>query len=123
MANLIPTLTLTSTNATSDELNFSVTDDLGVGNNIVSLSKISCGTSAANEILSAAAHASIGQELYLYIKNMDGTNYVEVKTAAGVAFARLRAEEFMFLPLKDGVGFEVQANTAACVIEYGYWGL
>ena len=58
---------------------------------------------------------------YVYIKNTDGTNFVKVLTAGGTAFGVLNPDEFMFFPLWPDTGFELQADTAACVVEYGYW--
>ena len=58
---------------------------------------------------------------YVYLKNLDTTNIITVKTDAGVAFLDLGPREFVFLPVKGAVGLEVQANVAACVLEYGYW--
>ena len=52
---------------------------------------------------------------------MDGTNFVVVKTAGAADFAKLRAGEFMFFPLKLAAGLEVQADTATCIVEYAYW--
>ena len=40
MATLTPTLTLVSTDVTSDELNFSVTDSLTVNQKVIAPSKI-----------------------------------------------------------------------------------
>jgi hypothetical protein len=57
----------------------------------------------------------------MYLKNMDATNVITVKTDGAVAFLDLSPGEFAFLPLKGAVGMEVQANTAACILEYGYW--
>ena len=44
MATLTPTLTLTSSDATSDELNFSVTDSLSVTGDTVSISRVALST-------------------------------------------------------------------------------
>ena len=45
MATLIPTLTLSSTDATTDLLNFSITDSLNITQDIVGPSKIKLTTS------------------------------------------------------------------------------
>ena len=57
---------------------------------------------------------------WLLIVNRDPTNYVQVKTATGgTAFARLLAGEFCLLRIDSGLSAPfVQANTAACEIEY-----
>tara|TARA_R110002020_G_scaffold1420_5_gene6447 strand:+ start:143 stop:517 length:375 start_codon:yes stop_codon:yes gene_type:complete len=121
MATLTPTLTLTSTDATSDALSITVTDSLTTANPSINIARASVLHSAETELLSAAGHTAAADEVYFYIKNMDTTNFVEVKTAGGTAFAKLRAEEFMFLPVKEALGIEVQAHTATCIVEYAYW--
>jgi len=121
MATLTPTLTLTSTDASSDALSITVTDTLTIGAPSVGLSRASVLHSAPTELLSAAAATAAGDEVYVYIKNMDHTNFVAIKTAGGTDFAKLRAGEFMFLPMKEALGVEAQAHTATCVVEYAYW--
>ena len=121
MATLTPTLTLTSTDATGDELNLTVTDSLTTGNPAINIARASILHTAETELLSAAAHSAIANDVYFYVKNMDGTNFVVVKSAGGADFAKLRAGEFMFLPLKLAAGLEVQADTASCNVEYAYW--
>ena len=117
MATLTSKLTLTSSNATRDTLNITVTDTLSVGEPSVSLSRISIATDASTN-LRTTSDSSI---TYMYLKNMDATNVITVKTDGAVAFLDLSPGEFAFLPLKGAVGMEVQANTAACILEYGYW--
>ena len=117
MATLISKLTLSSSNATSDTLNVTVTDTLSVGEPSVSLSRLSIATDAATN-LRATSDSSI---TYMYLKNIDSTNIITVKTDGAVAFLDLGPGEFAFLPLKGAVGMEVQADTAACILEYGYW--
>ena len=122
MATLTPTLTLTSTDASSDELNITVTDSLTTTNPAINIARASVLHTAETELLSAAAAVAAVDEVYFYVKNMDSTNFVEVKNAAGSAtFAKLRAGEFMFLPLKEAIGLEVQAHTATYDVEYAYW--
>ena len=117
MATLTPTLTLSSSDATGDSLSLSVTDTLTTTIPAINTAQVSIAAGAATEILttSQATHT------YVYLKNTDDTNYVSVKTAAGNVYARLKAGEFMFLPVELSIGIEVQANTASCIVEYGYW--
>ena len=51
MATLTPTLTLTSTDATTDQLSFSVTDSLSVTAPHIGLAKIAVSTTGANNII------------------------------------------------------------------------
>ena len=121
MATLTPTLTLTSTDATSDALSITVTDSLTVTNPSINIARASILHTGETELLSAAAHSAAAADVYFYVKNMDGTNFVDVKNAGGTVFAKLRAGEFMFFPLKLAAGLEVQADTATCIVEYAYW--
>ena len=117
MATLTAKLTLTSSNATSDALNLSVTDTLITTNPQINVARISCPHDSVTQVLTTSQSAIT----YVYLKNTDSTNIVTVKTDAPVAFSDLGPEEFMFFPLKGAVGVEVQADTAACIMEYGYW--
>jgi ABC-type Fe3+-hydroxamate transport system substrate-binding protein len=119
MATLTPTLTLTSTDASSDELNITVTDSLTVTQPSVGLSRLVAATGAATEILDDALDAMA----YIFIKNTDDTNYVSIATTKSTVsqFARLNPGEFMFFCVQPDAGVSVQANTATCVVEYAYW--
>lgn len=72
----------------------------------------------------AAAEAlglgEITSPVLLAVKNLDTTNYVTVLTGvAGVVFAKLTAGAAMVVPLGAGAQAPyVQANTAACKIDY-----
>ena len=120
MATLKTTLTITSTDSTSDRLNVSVNDTLSTGNPTINLARTSVATSAATNILTAAANTSI---TYVYIKNTntDASHILTLKDDAGNAFSDLGAEEFAIFPVKGAVGLECQASGAAVIAEYGYW--
>jgi hypothetical protein len=66
MATLIPTLTLSSTDATTDLLNFSVTDTLSVTAPHIGLAKTSVSTTGANNIIQPATD---GQTYYVYVRH------------------------------------------------------
>tara|TARA_R100000329_G_scaffold137280_1_gene118326 strand:- start:425 stop:790 length:366 start_codon:yes stop_codon:yes gene_type:complete len=118
MATLTPTLTLTSTNASTDNLSLSVTDSLTVGNPAVNVARQEVATTGQFNVLTAADNTSI---TYVYLKNIDNTNVIIVKDDAGNAIIDLSPGEFAFFPVKGGTGLEATADTAACVLEYGYW--
>ena len=59
MATLTPTLTLTSTDATTDQLSFSVTDQLSVTAPHIGLAKIAVTTVGANNIIQPATDLSL----------------------------------------------------------------
>ena len=117
MATLTAKLTLTSNNATSDALNLTATDTLTTTNPQINVARISAPHDSVTTLLTTdqAAHT------YVYLKNMDSTNLITVETDGSAAFATLGPGEFMFFPLKGTIGLEVQANAAACILEYAYW--
>jgi hypothetical protein len=117
MATLTPTLTLASTDATSDELALSVTDSLTVTDPSVGISRITITTADDQELVDNA----LSGVYYFYAKNTDSTNFVVLQTTASVQYARLSPGEFCFFPVNDGNGLEARADTASCVLEYAYW--
>ena len=117
MATLTPTLTLTSTDATSDSLALSVTDSLTVTDPSVGISRITITTADNQELVDEGTSGVF----YFYAKNTDSTNFVILQTTASVQYARLSPGEFCFFPVNDSNGLEARADTASCVLEYAYW--
>tara|TARA_R100000234_G_scaffold4214_2_gene3302 strand:+ start:389 stop:751 length:363 start_codon:yes stop_codon:yes gene_type:complete len=117
MATLTAKVTLTSTDVTTDNLDLAETENLTVQAPLQSISRVSVATSGQHNILTTS-DASI---TYVYLKNIDGSNIIVVKTDGGVAFMDLGPGEMAFLPVKGAVGLEATATGAACVLEYGYW--
>ena len=113
MARLSSTLKLVSGNALSSPLTLSASNTLSV-TNPAEMSRVSVLHSAPTEL----AAVSTGSH-YVYIKNI-GTNsrVVEVRIAAGTAFASLAVGEFCFVPMKDALGVEVIALVGTEIIEY-----
>ena len=121
MANLTPRLTLTGTAASfGSAVNLSVDDLLVVGAPFSGVSRLSIGTSSAEEV-SSDLTTSQSAHTFVYLKNTDGTNIITISTHGGTAFATLNPGEFMFFPLKGTVGLKAQANVAACILEYAYF--
>ena len=114
MATLTPTLTLTSTNAMSDSLSITLTDSLTV-TDPSEIAKVSASTSDT-PILVAAADSNT---YYVYLKNTDSTNFVSVKDVGGNIFMKIHAGEFAFFTLSPSEGLKLDADTAACIVEYG----
>ena len=127
MATLTPTLTLESTDATSDTLSFSVTDSLTVTDPQIGLSKIAA-TTTGNETIILASHSS---NRYLYLKHTGkDAGDSAVTTTLGVeiennkAFAELGAGEWMFVPVAQtggSVAVQLEASSGTIVAEYAYW--
>jgi len=59
----------------------------------------------------------MGTPGYIFLKNMDSTNYTEVGVTTGVYTVKLKAGEIA-LYRHDGAAILAKANTAACLLEY-----
>ena len=117
MATLTAKLTLTSSTATSDALNLTVTDTLTTTTPSVGLSRTTITTADNQELVDDG----VSGVFYFYAKNIDTTNFIILQTTASVQYARIGPGEFCFFPINDGSGLEARADTASCNIEYGYW--
>ena len=117
--NLTHTLTLSAgTDTVSDSLAFTGTDTLSVEPPIVSMARVDViHTGSGTEIIAAGSHP----HTYFYAKNIDTTNYVICRNAAGNEWGRLAPGEFMFMAVAEDQGIEFLAVTATCEVEYGYW--
>ena len=126
MATLTPTLTLTSTDATSDQLAFSVTDNLTVTAPYVGPSKTSVTTTGANNIIQPATD---GQTYYVYVKHtgVDAsgstvTSTLNIELTGDVIIGKLAAGEFMFMPVGGhSLGVQLQSSAGTIVAEYMYF--
>ena len=129
MATLTPTITLTSTDATIDQLAFSVTDSLSVTSPLQSMSKVVATATGGDNIVVPLTGGTI---TYFYCKHTgttDGTTattqLVDVEETGDAAFARLGPGEFMFLPFchhAGNVGIQFQVAHASNIqMEYAFW--
>ena len=127
MATLVPTLTLTSTDATSDALSLSVTDSLTVGAPQVGLSKIA--VAATGGTASVLVPSGSGNQ-YVYIKHTgfqaDGTTattqQLAIEVGTNTDLLRLSAGEFCFFTAKSDVVIEaLSSGNQLILIEYAYW--
>ena len=129
MATLTPTLTLASTDATSDEINFTVTDSLTVAAPHNGLSQVVADDTGANNIVVPATGGTITYFFCRHTGTTDGstatTQLVDVEETGDAAFARLSPGEWLFLPFchhAGNVGVQFQVTTSANVqMEYAYW--
>lgn len=118
MATVTTQLTLVSSTSTSATVNLEVSDTLNTTNPVAGVSRVTVlHTGAGTDIIAASGTDT----LYTYLRNMDPTNIVDVRTAAGVVIAKLGPHEAMWLPVYSATGLELLANTASCVVEYAYW--
>jgi len=129
MATLTPTLTLKSTDAFSDVLNFTVTDDLITKAPSQSLSTIVVDTTGANNII---VTANDNKQSWVFIRHTgfaaDGTtstsNHCDVELTGNTAVGTLKPGEFCFFPFcgnGSSVGVQLQAVSASVTMEYAYW--
>ena len=112
MATLTPTLTLVSTDATSDELNFSVTDTLTIAQKVIAPSKVKTSTSDLTLFASGSYSRS-----YVYLKNMDDTIAMDVDFGSTASF-NIRPGEFAFFPWHASQNIVVAADSGTPILEY-----
>tara|TARA_Y100001937_G_scaffold114442_1_gene164176 strand:+ start:566 stop:958 length:393 start_codon:yes stop_codon:yes gene_type:complete len=127
MATLTPTLTLSSSDATSNEVNFSVTDSLTVTDPQIGLSKVAATTTGGDTII-LPSHSS---NRYLYLKHtgFDASDSatsqtLQVEIENNKSFAELAAGEFLFVPIgqnSGSVAVQLEATSGTIIAEYAYW--
>ena len=114
MATLTPTLTLSSTDAFSDVVNFSVTDTLTVTGDTVSISRIALSTSDLTLLTT-----SYGKS-YVYFKNTDSSIVMTIQFGGDSTFT-LAAGEFAFFPWNGGANIVALSASGPPLLEYGVW--
>ena len=125
MATLTPTIKLESTDATSDSLSFTVNPSVSVTDPSVGLSKIAATTTGGDTII-VPDHSDTR---YLYLKHTGKdasdsavTTTLNVETADDVPFAKLSANEWMFVPVGGAnLKIQLQASASTIIAEYAYW--
>ena len=123
---LIPTLTLTSSDAFSDVLDFTVTDSLSVTSPSQSLSTATATTTGGDTIIVP----SVDVRRYLFVrhtgKDSGGstvTTNLKVEEGDGNWFSLLAAEEWLWVPINANGAQKIQleASGGTIVAEYAYW--
>ena len=126
MASLKSTLSLSSTDVSSDALSFSVTDTATV-------TRITAATSGGDSADNSAKIIlpSVNATRYVYIKHLglnsaggsSGADQIKVETADGTEIMRISKDEFAFFPHHAGgaglIQLEATANTVQ--VEYAYF--
>ena len=126
MATLNVTLTLASTDLTSDALSMTVTDSLTTGQYAAGISRTTVTNVGANNIIPPRTD---GQTYYLYVKHTgtsDGsaatTETINIELTGDVIFGKLAAGEFCFIPLGGhSLGAQLQSSSGTVVAEYAYF--
>lgn len=110
-------------------LQASITEDesgVGIGNEQIEHSttgdgaqRIRRSVGTAEESVSIDADILAGNDPgWLYLKNLDPTNYVELGIATTVYFARIPPGTAVLVPINpSAVAIFLKANTAACVVD------
>ena len=127
MATLTPTLTLTSSDISSDSLSLSVTDSLTTVSPIVNISTITATTTGGDNIIVP----NLDSPRYVYLKHTglnsagssSGADKVVVETADGTQILELKIGEFAFFPFYAGGAGKLQLQTSANTVqvEYAYF--
>ena len=126
MATLNVTLTLASTDLTSDALSMTVTDSLTTGQYAAGISRTTVTNVGANNIIQPRTD---GQTYYLYVKHTgtsDGsaatTETLNIELTGDVVFGKLAAGEICFIPLGGhSLGAQLQSSSGTIVAEYAYF--
>ena len=112
MATLIPTLTLSSTDATSDTLSFTVTDQLSITKKVITPSRVTTSTGDLTVFASSSYSRS-----YVYLKNMDDTIAMDIDFGSTASF-NIRPGEFAFFPWHASQNIVVAADSGTPILEY-----
>jgi len=130
MATLTPTLTLASTDATSDALSLSVTGGLTVKAPMQAVSRIASNVNGGAKV---DLDTTGGGNKYVYVKHTgkqaDGTsattNTLEVHVHDGSAardIGRLNADEFLFIPVLSAAKVQIVSGSSETIqVEYAYF--
>jgi len=119
MATLNATLTLTSSDVSSDTLSIAVNDQLAT-TDPAELARVSIATGSAQALIASNSAFS-----YVYIKVESGentTDWVQVLLGGHAKF-KVRVGEFLFIPLYNSQAITAEAQGGACTVEYGAWSI
>ena len=112
MATLIPSLTLSCADGTTDLINFSVVDSLSVTQDIVAPSKVKLTTSDLE-----IGPTTYGKS-YVYLKNTDDTIAINIEITDGNSTMQLAAGEFAFFPWTGASGIVAFSASGTPYLEY-----
>jgi hypothetical protein len=112
MATLIPTLTLSSADATTDLINFSVVDNLTITGKVIGLSRVVTSTGDLTLLASSSYSRS-----YVYLKNIDDSIAMDVDFGSTASF-NIRPGEFAFFPWHASQNIVVAADSGTPILEY-----
>ena len=119
MATLTPTLTLTSTDATTDNLNITLTDSLTTAGDVLN-TRIATSTTAA-VFLAASDYG----KSYIMLKNLSSTSaekiYIRLGATGSANVLELGAGEFTFFPWASDEDLVYDADSGTPTLEVMLW--
>jgi len=128
MATLIPTLTISSSDATSDMLSFSVVDNLTIKAPSQSLSQVVVDTTGANNII---VPANDNKQTWVFVRHTGTTDgstttaaHCDIELTGDVAIGTLKPGEWFWFPHcgnGGSTGIQLQSVSGSIQMEYGYW--
>ena len=116
MATLNATLSLTSKDTTiKNKVALVLSKQISTTNPV-----IHSGTySVLHTAFTIAVATSVSATVYVYVKNLDSSNYVTLNTGADAGFGILHPGDFAYYAVQATAGLKLKANTATCLVEYG----
>jgi len=120
MATLTSTLTLSSTDVSTDALSLSVSATLTTANPVQGPSRVAVAVSDTQVLY---ADSTAAGSVYIYIKNCNtsGTGSIDLRNDAGNTFGTLDPGEFAFFPADTDEGVEVFGMNEEVEVEYAYF--
>lgn len=118
MANVRFRLNIISSTTGSDRLDFSVEKALTVTKPYAALARLDVAHTTATTIVGTG-----NKDCMLYVKNLDPTNFIEVSNGAGEIMTKVVPNMFVLIGVPATAGIKLQADTAACEVECGYWSI
>jgi hypothetical protein len=121
MATVKATLTISSTDITSDVMDVTATESLTLTQGGIMRYSVT-GTATGTAYTLYTANDQTGP-VYMYLKNTDttGTDYLNVFLDSSdlKTIVKLKGGEFAWLTIADAQTYKVFATTAETIIEYG----
>tara|TARA_Y100001973_G_C5207040_1_gene342272 strand:- start:6870 stop:7223 length:354 start_codon:yes stop_codon:yes gene_type:complete len=112
MATLTPTLTLASTDVSSDELSLSVSGNLNISKAVISPSKVALSTGDLT-LFAAASYT----KSYVYLRNTDDTIVMDIDFGTQLSI-QLAAGEWAFFPWDSSGNIVATSASGTPYLEY-----
>ena len=120
MATLTSVLQLSTSGVAKDRVNFTSSKIAHVKNPAIQTGTLSISTIAT--IATAPSGTTASDGMYMYIKNTDTTNHLDVTFDSNNTL-KVGPGEITFFCVHDSRAVKGTASTGTVKIEYGYWTL